>query len=123
MRCPTLLTLDGTSVDNQPLPVDHCGMTRTKQVVTALGLLLFADGLLLLTSSFTTLAKAVQLPLWGGFLYAMYLDNPESFHKPVSTPVIVMRLPSFNTSPTVQPCHLLARNLTEVGTYARLQMT
>jgi hypothetical protein len=63
-------------------------MTRTKQVVTALGLLLFADGLLFLTSSLTMLAKAVQLPLWIGFLYAMYLDNPESFHKPVSGKVI-----------------------------------
>lgn len=67
-------------------------MTRTKQAFTALGLLLFADGLLLLTSSFATLAKAVQLPLWAGFLYAMYLDNPESFHKPVSRKVIFWSL-------------------------------
>jgi hypothetical protein len=63
-------------------------MTRTKQVMTALGLLLFADGLLLLTNSLTMLGKAVQLPLWVGFLYAIYLDNPESFHKPVSRKVI-----------------------------------
>jgi hypothetical protein len=63
-------------------------MTRTKRVTTALGLLFFADGLLLLTSSFTTLAKAIQLPLWAGFLYAMYLENPESFHKPVRRKVI-----------------------------------
>ena len=78
----------GSSVDNQPLPVDHRYMTRTKQVMTALSLLLFADGLLLLTGSLRMPARVVQLPLWGGFLYTMYLDNPESFHKPVSRKVI-----------------------------------
>ena len=78
----------GPSVDNKLLPVDHRYMTRTKQVVTTLGLLLFADGLLLLTSSLTMPARAIQLPLGVGFLYAIYLDNPESFHKPVSRKVI-----------------------------------
>jgi hypothetical protein len=63
-------------------------MTRNKQALTVLGLLLFADGLLLLAGSLTMFAKAVQLPLWGGFIYAMYLDNPESFHKTVSPKVI-----------------------------------
>jgi hypothetical protein len=56
--------------------------------LTVLSLLIFVDGLFLLTGSLTMPARAVQLPLWGGFLYAMYLDNPESFHKPVSRKVI-----------------------------------
>ncbi len=63
-------------------------MTRNTQVLSALGILLFADGLLLVTNSFTTLAKIAQLPLWAGFCYVMYLDDPESFHRPVSRKVI-----------------------------------
>lgn len=63
-------------------------MTRNTQVLSALGILLFADGLLLVTNSFTTLAKIAQLPLYAGFCYAMYQDDPESFHRPVSRKVI-----------------------------------
>jgi hypothetical protein len=63
-------------------------MTRNTQVLSALGILLFADGLLLVTNSFTTLAKVAQLPLYAGLCYAMYLDDPESFHRPVSRKVI-----------------------------------
>jgi len=63
-------------------------MTRTKQVSTALYVLLFADGLLVLSGSFTMLASAVQLPLWGGICFALYRENHESFHKPVSGKVI-----------------------------------
>jgi hypothetical protein len=68
--------------------VDNGGMTRNTQVLSALGILLFADGLLLVTNSFTTLAKIAQLPLYAGLCYAIYLDNPESFHRPVSHRVV-----------------------------------
>jgi hypothetical protein len=63
-------------------------MTRNKQVSTVLYVLLFVDGLLALSGSFTMLASAVQLPLWGGICFALYRENPESFHKPVSRKVV-----------------------------------
>jgi hypothetical protein len=63
-------------------------VTRNTQILSALGILLFADGLLLVTNSFTTLAKVAQLPLYAGFCYVMYLDDPKSFHRPVSRNVI-----------------------------------
>jgi hypothetical protein len=63
-------------------------MTRNTQILSALGILLFADGLLLVTNSFTTLARVAQLPLYAGLCSAIYLDNPESFHRPVSRKVI-----------------------------------
>jgi uncharacterized membrane protein len=63
-------------------------MTRTKQVLTVLGVLMLADVLLLVTSSLTTLAKAVQIPLYALFWTILYLDNRERFHRPVSRKVV-----------------------------------
>jgi len=69
-----------------PTP-DHRDMRSTKTFVIVLGVLMLVDGLLLVTGTFATLAKAIQIPLFVSFSYVMYLDNPERFHRPVSRKV------------------------------------
>ncbi len=59
-------------------------MRRTKTFLIVLVVLMLVDGLLLVTGTFATPAKAVQIPLFASFVYVMYLDNPERFHRPAS---------------------------------------
>jgi hypothetical protein len=59
-------------------------MRRTRKFLIVLGVLMLLDGLLLVTGTFTTLAKLAQTSLFGALCAILYLDNPERFHRPVS---------------------------------------